>query len=127
MLLYELLKHVENASSGALGVEGTSLFIGLAPSDAQSASIFVQQGGERRDYAPGLRRLAFQVFTRDPDIQQAEARAGGIADVLTLRAAAAGNYHVYECNPRHEPLFLGREDSGLFTYVVNYNANWRAA
>ncbi|KAA0573363.1 minor capsid protein [Azospirillum sp. Sh1] len=127
MLLYELLKYVDSASGGALGVEGTSLFIGLAPSDAQSASIFVQQGGERRDYAPGLRRLSFQVFTRDPDIQAAEARASGIADVLTLRAAAVGPYHVYECNPRHEPLFLGREDSGLYTFVINYAANWRAA
>jgi hypothetical protein len=124
MLLHALLKHVE---AEGLGTEGVSLFLGRAPQDTVTGSVFLPRGGTRRDYAQGLRRLSFQVRTRDPDYLAGEAGALAIADALTLRAVPAGNCLVISCLPQHEPLMPHDEAASTFTFIVNYRADWRVA
>lgn len=124
MLLHALLKHVE---AEGLGTEGGSLFLGRAPQDTATGSVFLPRGGTRRDYAQGLRRLSFQVRTQDPDYLAGEARALAIADALTLRAASAGGCFVISCLPQHEPLMPHDETASTFTFIVNYRADWRVA
>lgn len=124
MLLHALLKHVE---AEGLGTEGGSLFLGRAPQDTVTGSVFLPRGGTRRDYAQGLRRLSFQVRTRDPDYLAGEAGALAIADALTLRAAPVGTCLVISCLPQHEPLMPHDETASTFTFIVNYRADWRVA
>ena len=47
MLLHALLKHIE---AEGLGTEGGSLFLGRAPQDTATGSVFLPRGGTRRDY-----------------------------------------------------------------------------
>lgn len=124
MLLHALLKHVEAAG---LGTEGTSLFLGRAPQDTVVGSVFLPRGGSRRDYAQGLRRLFFQVRTRNPDYLAGEAGALAIADTLTLRATPAGGCFIISCLPQQEPLMPHDEAADAFTFIVNYRADWRVA
>lgn len=124
MLLHALLKRVE---AEGLGIEGVSLFLGRAPQDSVAGSVFLPRGGARRDYAQGLRRLSFQIRTREPDYLAGEAKALAIADALTLRAVPAGPCFVTSCLPQHEPLLPHDEAATAFTFIVNYRADWRLA
>lgn len=115
---------VNHVAAGGLGTPGTDLFIGLMPAGS-AGTMFRHAGGDRDPELPGLRRIRFQAVTSAPDYPAAYAAATAIADRLLIRNTEIGAFWVYQCDPRHDPVPLEREESGVYTFVVNYDAIWR--
>lgn len=126
MILLEILR---TAASRGLGTEGVDLFIGTLPSDAGDGSLFVDQGGQINADTLGIHTINFQVFTRSSSYQTAQMLGQSMVSGLVVQQEAIGTppaYHVFWCYPRHDPAFVGHDDTtGYFTFVVNYSAKWR--
>lgn len=129
MSLSNLVTHLAGAGLGL--VEGTNLFEGMASPPELGASVTLRQsGGEFSWETQGqLKRLSFQMVVQDHAYGSALDLANASLAALTIRQSTVGTAFFYEVRPREEPVHLsgGREESGVHTFVVNFDAVWREA
>lgn len=123
MSLKNLLDDLDTNNHGTTGVD---LFIDTKPESVGNAVLLRQTGGYRDPYFQGcLRELTFQVVVQNEDYATGLAKAEAISEALTIRQETIGNAYFYRVDPLHEPMPFGRESSGVETFVVNCEANWR--
>ncbi|MDX5368162.1 MAG: minor capsid protein [Alphaproteobacteria bacterium] len=111
--------------SEGLATPGVDLFIAHKPSDVNEGILLREYDGSSDPELTGLYRTGFQGVFRSVAYETGVALAMQIATALTIRQKALGQVWVYECYPRSVPIPVGREASGVETFVVNFDATWR--
>ncbi len=109
-----------------VATKGTNLFIAAFPEDKTSGIMLRPYGGPvEPDFEGKLHKGNVQATIRGPDYPTARALAYTLFGKMFLRQRVAEGILVYECNPITEPLMIGRETSGVQTFVLNFDATWR--
>lgn len=120
-----VLALIDALHAANVGVKGSTLFLSTMPASIVRGAMFRPYGGLADPELTELRHTKFQVVVRDRLFQDASSFAESIRSALIIRQKELGGYYVYQCLPRDEPLPLGSEGSGVFTFVINFDVRWR--
>lgn len=121
MSLSAFVDHV----AAAVGLEvAKNVFEGDMPPNLRRGLLFRPAGGQVEHELPGHRKTEFQVVARGETYPDSRDLADNVFNALTIRHKTIGDIWVHTCDPQHEPMFLGRDTSGVYTFVVNFEATW---
>lgn len=114
--------------TAGVGTESVDLFIDVKPQGIDSAVIIRRTGGTRdTDYEGKLRRTDVQLVITGATYEAAELKAEEAAEAIRVRQTQfdTDGVFIYRCDADHDPIPVGREDSGVETMVVNCTVIWR--
>jgi hypothetical protein len=122
MSLVDLAMHLENEG---VGVQGSTIFVDVLPPEVKTGVMLRQYGGIADPDLQELYRTDVQVVARASEYEEARALAMSVRTKLVIRQKQIGTTWFYQVLATSEPASMGRDNSGLHTFVINFEATWR--
>lgn len=121
--LADLAQHLEDEGVGTIG---STILVDMMPRNVTEGVVLRQTGGPIDPYLLTMRRTTFQAVIRAASYPSAETKAETVKTTLEgVRQSELGSTFFYGVYPTSEPIPFGREQAGVETFVVNFEAVWR--